>query len=61
MDEQKFKAGDWVKEKNGTTGMSVVEYSVGGSGDGGRVKVKYKNEENEEVEGEFAEDELVPL
>ena len=55
MNNPKFEEGTWVKEKNGTTGMTVV-----GNADG-EVRCKFDNEEGEEVEDTFREEDLVAL
>lgn len=57
MSDLKFKEGDWVKEKNGTQGMTVIGYE----GNAGQVRCQYKNAEGESVEKIFQEEELVKL
>lgn len=61
MSDPKFKEGDWVKEKNGTTGMTVVSNVEDHSGFTGEVRVRYKNAEGENVESNFKESDLVAL
>jgi len=56
MENQKFKEGDWVKEKNGTQGMTVIDYA-----DSGEVRCKFKDGENHEVEEKFKEEDLIAL
>ena len=58
--ETEFQEGDWVKEKNGTRGMTVASY---GDGDAGSRKItcRFKDENGEEVEKTFDESELAPL
>jgi len=58
MSEPKFKEGEWVKEKNGTKGMTVVSNDESGSGE---VLCRFKNEEGENIEQNFKEADLVPL
>ena len=57
MENQKFKEGDWVKEKNGTQGMTVVGYSE----DSGEVKCRFKDGEDHDVEEMFKESDLIAL
>ncbi|REA60886.1 hypothetical protein DSL64_13370 [Dyadobacter luteus] len=63
MENHKFKEGDWVKEKNGTTGMTVVSYvsDTSGSEPSGEVRCRFKNATGEEVEENFWEQDLVTL
>jgi len=61
MNDPKFKEGDWVKEKMGTTGMTVVSNVEENSEFTGEVRCKYKNAEGEEIEGNFKEADLVSL
>jgi uncharacterized protein YodC (DUF2158 family) len=56
MSNSKFSEGAWVKEKNGTKGMTVVRYESSG-----KVVCKYADEEGHDVEGEFDEADLVTL
>lgn len=58
MSESKFKEGEWVKEKNGTKGMTVVSNGENGSGE---VLCRFKNEEGENIEQNFKVADLVPL
>jgi len=61
MNDPKFKEGDWVKEKNGTKGMTVVSNNENDSGFTGEVLCRFKNEEGENIEQNFKEADLVPL
>ena len=63
MEEQKFKEGDWVKEKNGTQGMTIVSYIIDGVTDEptGEVRCRYKNANGEEVESNFWAEDLAEL
>ena len=63
MSEPKFKEGDWVKEKNGTTGMTVVSNVIDETTNefSKSVRCRFKNSVGEEVEENFAEDNLVTL
>ncbi|HEV7381725.1 MAG TPA: hypothetical protein VGN64_18140 [Dyadobacter sp.] len=63
MENQEFKEGDWVKEKNGTTGMTVVEYIVDGatSEPTGEVRCRFKNATGDEIEENFWAQDLVTL
>jgi len=58
MNEPKFQEGDWVKQVNGTQGMTVVSNIVGDSEFTGEVKCRYKNSVGEEVESNFWEADL---
>jgi len=60
MNDTKFKEGDWVKEKNGTRGMTVLGY-VQGDGEPGEVRCRYQTEAGEETEDSFSEDDLVSI
>jgi len=60
MNDQKLKEGDWVKEKNGTRGMTVVGYAKD-DGEPGEVRCRYKTESGEETEASFSEDDLVSI
>lgn len=63
MNDPKFKEGDWVKDKNGTQGMTVVGYADGdtASGGPGEVRCRYKTETGEEKEESFPEEDLVQI
>jgi uncharacterized protein YodC (DUF2158 family) len=63
MKEPKYKEGEWVKEKNGTQGMTVVENVVDSvtSDHTGEVRCRFKNSTGQEVESNFWEDDLLPL
>ncbi|WP_439585013.1 hypothetical protein [Dyadobacter bucti] len=61
MDDTKFKEGDWVKEKNGTRGMTVVGYAKDEAEGQGEVRCRYKTESGEETEAGFPEDDLVSI
>lgn len=61
MSDPKFKEGDWVKEKMGTTGMTVVSNVEQNSEFTGEVTCKYKTAEGEEIEENFKEEDLVSL
>lgn len=63
MNEPKYKEGDWVKEKTGTQGMTVVSYNKDSvtSELTGEVRCRFKNSVGEEVENNFWEDDLVQL
>ncbi|MCE7042454.1 hypothetical protein [Dyadobacter sp. CY312] len=57
MENQKFKEGDWVKEKNGTQGMTVIGYAH----DSDEVRCKFRDNEEHDVEESFKEDDLIAL
>jgi uncharacterized protein YodC (DUF2158 family) len=62
MDEPRYKVGDWVKEKNGTQGMTVISYVRDeNSSFTGEVRCQYKNAVGETVESTFWDDDLVKL
>jgi uncharacterized protein YodC (DUF2158 family) len=63
MDDQQLKEGDWVKEKNGTQGMTVVAHvkDYHTSERTGEVKCRYKNSVGDTVESNFWEADLVRL
>jgi uncharacterized protein YodC (DUF2158 family) len=63
MEDQKFKEGDWVKEKNSTTGMTVVSYIEDSAtgGQTGEVRCRFKNATGEQVEENFWAADLVAL
>jgi len=63
MGDPQFKEGDWVKDKNGTQGMTVVSYvkDTGNTEYTGEVRCRYKNSVGEEVESNFWEADLVKL
>jgi uncharacterized protein YodC (DUF2158 family) len=61
MDQSKFKEGDWVKEKTGTQGMTVVAYVTTGSALTGEVRCRFTNAVGEAVEANFWEQDLVAL
>jgi uncharacterized protein YodC (DUF2158 family) len=58
MKDPKFKEGDWVKEKNGTQGMTVVGYAKEDC-KAGEVRCRYHAESGEEREASFSENDLV--
>ncbi|SEI74283.1 hypothetical protein SAMN04487995_1978 [Dyadobacter koreensis] len=55
MSSPKFEEGTWVKEKTGTTGMTVI------SNIDGEVRCKFDDENGEPTENTFREEDLVPL
>lgn len=55
MNNPKFKEGDWVKEKTGTKGMTVVSTS------NGQVLCRLKTDDGQEIEESFNEEELALL
>jgi uncharacterized protein YodC (DUF2158 family) len=62
MDKPKFKEGDWVKEKTGTRGMTVVASSqTDGQTDSSKVRCRFKQEDGTDREENFKESDLVPL
>ncbi len=63
MNDMQFKEGEWVKEKNGTQGMTVVSYIKDEGMDGltGEVRCRFKNAVGESVEENFWEADLVKL
>ncbi|WP_215242306.1 hypothetical protein [Dyadobacter helix] len=56
MDDPQFKEGAWVKEKNGTNGMTVIRYLSDG-----QLLCRYTNAEGVEEEGEFKASDLEVL
>ena len=63
MSEPQFKEGEWVKEKTGTQGMTVVSNNIDGETNEftGEVRCRFKNSVDEEVESNFWEADLVKL
>jgi len=63
MNDPKFNEGDWVKQRNGTQGMTVVSYVKDGNDAEltGEIRCRFKNSVGEEVECNFWEDDLEAL
>ena len=63
MNEVQLKEGDWVKEKNGTQGMTVVAHVQDSrtKEPTGEVKCQYKNAVGETVESNFWEADLIKI
>lgn len=63
MDKPRFKEGDWVKEKTGTRGMTVVGITQTGrdAKSYGKVRCRFKQEDGSDAEADFKESDLVPL
>lgn len=55
MNNPKFRKGDWVKEKNGTRGMTVIGYT------NGQVICGLKTEDGKEKKENFNEEDLALL
>jgi len=63
MSDPKFEEGTWVKEKNGTKGMTIISNVVDETTYeyAGEVRCRFTNAVGEEVEDTFRESDLVLL